>query len=63
MRLYIIWKMNYACDNMAHPSVSQFLMSSLPLLTSHAVIKNNLVFVELLCFGFFFPIIPVKELL
>lgn len=62
MRLYIIWKMSHSSDNMAYSSVGQFLMSTLPLLTSHAVIKNNLAFVELLCFGFF-PIIPGKELL
>jgi len=62
IRLYIIWKINYACDNMAHPSVSLFLVSTLPLLPSHAVIKNNLVFLKLLC-SWVFPIISSKELL
>lgn len=43
-------------------SLSLFLVSTLPLLPSHAVIKNNLVFLKLLC-SCFFPVIPEKELL
>lgn len=33
MRFYIIWKMNYACYNMAHPSVSPFLVSNSSAIT------------------------------
>lgn len=42
--------MNYACDGMVQPSVSLFLMPTLPLLPSYIVIKNNFVFLKNIIF-------------